>query len=204
VFRLSSSLLLGGQYDDATHADHIRVGVGRGGGEGQWRQRRRRGTRPRCRVRRRRRSLLGYSWGQMKTNFTYLAKYFPTNVTVNLLSCIFGATNPSARPAKQVQYCYSNFSSIKDNEKCPNRGGFKQKIEAIERYCGFQLPRKGDIWPDLERQLLSRIRQKTKTFLRKTIIFDNFWNYRILNAIFFPGRKEGFLPTNVYFTTFIK
>jgi hypothetical protein len=29
-----------------------------------------------------------------------------------------------------MQYCYSNFSSIEDVEKCPNRGGFRQKIKA--------------------------------------------------------------------------
>jgi hypothetical protein len=33
---------------------------------------------------------------------------------------------------KQYQYCYINFSSIEDDEKCPNRGGFKRKIKAME------------------------------------------------------------------------
>jgi hypothetical protein len=31
-----------------------------------------------------------------------------------------------------MQYCYSNFSSIEDSEKWPNRGGFSPKFEAIE------------------------------------------------------------------------
>jgi hypothetical protein len=31
-----------------------------------------------------------------------------------------------------VEYFYSNFSSIEDVAKCPNRGGFRPKIEAIE------------------------------------------------------------------------
>jgi hypothetical protein len=41
-----------------------------------------------------------------------------------------------------MQYCYSNFSSIEDNEKCPNRGGFKRKIKPIEEMLWFSAPSK--------------------------------------------------------------
>jgi hypothetical protein len=47
---------------------------------------------------------------------------------------------PKSRKKNHVQYCYSNFSSIEDNEKCPKRGGFKRKIKAIEEMLWFSAP----------------------------------------------------------------
>jgi hypothetical protein len=38
----------------------------------------------------------------------------------------------AARERGRSHYCYSNLSSIEDVKKCINRGGFRQKIEAIE------------------------------------------------------------------------
>jgi hypothetical protein len=58
-----------------------------------------------------------------------------------------------------MQYCYSNFPSIEDVEKCSNRGGFRQKFEAMEEMLWFLHPRKRHIWPDLEGQLKTQIRQ---------------------------------------------
>jgi hypothetical protein len=48
----------------------------------------------------------------------------------------------SGAESSSIQYCYSNFSSIEDNEKCPNRGGFKRKVKAIEEMLWFSAPSK--------------------------------------------------------------
>jgi hypothetical protein len=48
----------------------------------------------------------------------------------------------SGAESSSIQYCYSNFSSIEDNEKCPNRGGFKQKVKTIEEMLWFSAPSK--------------------------------------------------------------
>jgi hypothetical protein len=38
-----------------------------------------------------------------------------------------------------MQYCYSNFSSIEDVEKCPNRGGLKNNLKNLF-FTSFWIP----------------------------------------------------------------
>jgi hypothetical protein len=75
-----------------------------------------------------------------------------------------------ARQGWQIQYCYSNFSSIEDNEKCPNRGVFKRKIKAIEEMLWFSAPSK-TVFLDWSRRTAdipnqTNYSKKQKRFLR--------------------------------------
>jgi hypothetical protein len=46
------------------------------------------------------------------------------------------------RLAVSIHYCYRNFFSIEDVEKCSIRGGFRQKIRAIEKKVVVSAPSK--------------------------------------------------------------